>query len=71
MTLDEDILCNSIDLVVSLNIQYSFIHQALQCISMYLKAFQAFFGVQLLLDPTTLVTIDLGTQIALMLTFGD
>ena len=71
MTLDEDILCNSIDLVVSLNIQYSFIHQALQCISMYLKAFQVFFGVQLLLNPTTLVTIDLGTQITLMLAFGD
>ena len=71
MTLDEDILCNSIDLVVSLNIQYSFIHQALQCISMYLKAFQVFFGVQLLLEPTTLITIDLGTQIALMLAFGD
>ena len=51
--------------------KYPFMHQALQCISMYLKAFQAFFGVQLLLDPTTLVTIDLGTQMALILAFGD
>ena len=62
---------NSIDLVINLNMQYLYMHQALQCISMYLKAFQAFFGVQLLLDPTTLITIDLGTQIALMLALGD
>ena len=33
---------------------------------MYMKLFQAFFGVQLLLDPTTLVTIDLGTQIEVL-----
>ena len=69
MTLDED--NNSIDLVINLNMQYSSMYQALQCISMYLKAFQVFFGVQLLLEPTTLITIDLGTQIALMLAFGD
>ena len=69
MTLDED--NNSIDSVINLNMQYLYMHQALQCISMYLKAFQVFFGVQLLLEPTTLITIDLGTQIALMLAFGD
>ena len=69
MALDED--NNSIDSVINLNMQYLFMHQALQCISMYLKLFQAIFGVQLSLDPTTLVTIHLGTQIALMLTFGE
>ena len=69
MTLDED--NNSIDSVINLNMQYLYMHQALQCISMYLKAFQVFFGVQLVLEPTTLITIDLGTQIALMLAFGD
>ena len=69
MTLDED--NNSIDSVINLNMQYLYMHQALQSIFMYLKAFQAFFGVQLLLDPTTFVTIDLGTQMALMLAFGD
>ena len=62
---------NSIELVNDMNMQYSSMYQALQCISMYLKLFQAFFGVQPLLDPTILVTIDLGTQIALMLAFGD
>ena len=69
MTLDED--NNSIDSVINLNMQYLYMHQALQCISMYLKAFQVFFGVQLLLDPNILVTIDLGTQISLMLMLGD
>ena len=69
MALDED--NNSIDSVINLNMQYLYMHQALQCISMYLKAFQVFFGVQLVLEPTTLITIDLGTQIALMLAFGD
>jgi len=65
-------ICNNfIDLVINLEMQCPYMHQALQSIFMYLKAFQAFFGVQLLLDPTTLVTIDLGTQIALMLAFGD
>ena len=60
-----------LNLANNFNAQYTSMNQALQFISMYLKAFQAFFGVQLLLDPTTLVTIDLGTQIALMLAFGD
>ena len=69
MTLDED--NNSIDSVINLNMQYLYMHQALQCISMYLKAFQALFAVQILLDPITLVKIDLGTQIALMLALGD
>ena len=32
---------------------------------------QAFIGAQMLLGPTTLATIDLGTQIALMLALGD
>ena len=62
---------NSIDLVNDMNTKKTSKNQALQCISMYLKLFQAFFGVQPLLDPTILVTIDLGTQIALMLAFGD
>ena len=71
MTLDKDMQDKSIDLANSFNTQYTSMNQAFQCISMYLKAFQAFFGVQLLLDPTTLVTIDLGIQIGLMLAFGN